>query len=61
MAVKNIMARIMIIHAQNDYSTTSSYALDSVIKNCQFIDCFLGGHSLTASGYLYAKIKNYQF
>ena len=31
-AVKNITAPIMIIHAQNDYSTTPGYALDSVMN-----------------------------
>ena len=32
-AVKSITAPIMIIHAQNDYSTTPGYALDSVMNN----------------------------
>jgi len=31
-AVKNITAPVMIIHAQNDYSTNSGYALDSVMN-----------------------------
>ncbi len=31
-AVKNITAPIMIIHAQNDYSTNPGYALDSVMS-----------------------------
>ena len=31
-AVKNITAPIMIIHDQNDYSTTPGYALDSVMN-----------------------------
>lgn len=31
-AVKNISAPIMIIHDQNDYSTTPGYALDSVMN-----------------------------
>ena len=31
-AVKNINAPIMFIHAQNDYSTTPGYALDSVLN-----------------------------
>jgi dienelactone hydrolase len=32
MAVRNINAPIMIIHDQNDYSTTPGYALDSVLN-----------------------------
>jgi len=32
MAVRNISAPIMIIHDQNDYSTTPGYALDSVMN-----------------------------
>ena len=32
-AVNNIKAPIMIIHAQNDYSTTPGYALDSVMNH----------------------------
>jgi len=32
MAVKNIRAPIMIVHAQNDYSITPGYALDSVMS-----------------------------
>jgi dienelactone hydrolase len=32
MAVRNISAPIMIIHDQNDYSTTPGYALDSVLN-----------------------------
>jgi len=32
MAVKNISVPIMIIHDQNDYSTTPGYALDSVMN-----------------------------
>jgi carboxymethylenebutenolidase len=31
-AVKNIRVPVMIIHAQNDYSTTPGYALDSVMN-----------------------------
>ena len=31
-AIKNITAPIMIIHAQNDYSTNSGHALDSVMN-----------------------------
>jgi carboxymethylenebutenolidase len=31
-AVKNIKAPIMIIHAQNDYSTTQGYSLDSLMN-----------------------------
>jgi carboxymethylenebutenolidase len=31
-AVKNITVPIMIIHAQNDYSTSPGYALDSIMK-----------------------------
>jgi dienelactone hydrolase len=31
-AVKNITCPIMIIHAQNDYSTTPGYAMDSVMN-----------------------------
>jgi dienelactone hydrolase len=31
-AVRNISAPIMIIHDQNDYSTTPGYALDSVLN-----------------------------
>jgi len=31
-AVKNIMAPIMIVHAQNDYSTNPGYKLDSVMN-----------------------------
>jgi dienelactone hydrolase len=31
-AVKNITCPIMIIHAQNDYSTTPGYALDSALN-----------------------------
>jgi dienelactone hydrolase len=32
-AVKNITCPIMIIHAQNDHSTTPGYALDSVLNH----------------------------
>jgi dipeptidyl aminopeptidase/acylaminoacyl peptidase len=31
-AVKNIKAPIMIIHAQNDYSVTPGYSLDSLMN-----------------------------
>jgi carboxymethylenebutenolidase len=64
-AIKNINAPIMIIHAQNDYSTIPGYAIDSVLNQLdkphiliiypKFGNSVIEGHAL-----LFLSIKSWE-
>jgi dipeptidyl aminopeptidase/acylaminoacyl peptidase len=64
-AIKSINAPVMIIHAQNDYSTNPGYAMDSVLKQLgkshklkiypKFGNSVIDGHGL-----LYLSIETWE-